>query len=57
MSNWKTTAAGVLTIISALSNAGLQYFHNQPVAFPVLWGGIVAGMGLIHAADAKPEPK
>ena len=52
--NWKTTALGVLSIIAALSNAGVSYLHGGSVDFTALIAALLAGWGLIHAADAKP---
>jgi hypothetical protein len=53
MKDWKTTVAGVLTIIGTLTNAGLGLLHSQPLNLPVVIAGITTGVGLIHAADSK----
>jgi uncharacterized membrane protein YjjP (DUF1212 family) len=54
MKDWKTTLAGVATILGTLCSAGLALYHGQPLNFPVVTAGITAGIGLIHAADSKP---
>lgn len=53
MKDWKTTLAGVATIVGGLCAAGLNLYHGQPLNSPVLTGTITAGIGLIHAADSK----
>lgn len=52
MVHWKTTTAGILTILAGLTKAGLEYLHNQPIDYTTLWASITAGIGLIKAADA-----
>jgi uncharacterized membrane protein (DUF441 family) len=56
MKDWKTTLAGVLTILVTLATAGLAYLHGQPVNTTATIAGITTGVGLIHAADSKPTP-
>ena len=53
MKDWKTTLAGIATILGALCGAGLNLYHGQPVNVPVLVATIGAGVGLIKAADSK----
>lgn len=53
MKDWKTTAAGIATIVGALAGAGLNLYNHQPVNTTVLIASITAGVGLIHAADSK----
>jgi hypothetical protein len=53
MKNWKTTAAGVLTILVGLGTAALNYLHGQPVDVKMLAATVTSGAGLIHAADSK----
>ncbi len=53
MKDWKTTLAGVLTIIVTLGTAALSYLHGQPINTSTTIAGITAGVGLIHAADSK----
>jgi hypothetical protein len=53
MKDWKTTTAGILTILGTLSTAGLALYHGQPLNFPVLAASLSAGVGLIHASDSK----
>ncbi len=54
MKDWKTTLAGVLTILGSLCTAGLALLHNQPTAaIGALTTGIPMGVGLIKAADSK----
>lgn len=52
MKDWKTTAAGVLTIVGAVAAAALAYLHGQPVNTTALIATLTAGVGLIHAADS-----
>lgn len=52
MKDWKTTVAGVLTILGTLTTAGLGYLHQQPVNLPAVIAGLTTGVGLIHAADS-----
>jgi hypothetical protein len=54
MKDWKTTLAGIATIVGGLCGAGLNLYHNQPVNTTALLASITAGVGLIHAADSKP---
>jgi hypothetical protein len=53
MKDWKTTLAGVLTIVGTLTTAGLAYVNKQPVNMGATIAGITAGVGLIHASDSK----
>jgi hypothetical protein len=54
MKDWKTTLAGILTIIGSVCGAGLAFLHNQPSAgIAALTTGIPTGFGLIKAADSK----
>jgi hypothetical protein len=53
MKDWKTTLAGVLTIVGTLTTAGLAFLHQQPVNIPTVIAGLTAGAGLIKAADSK----
>lgn len=52
MKNWKTTTTGILLILGALINAGLEYLKTSTCNFPVLFTGLTAGWGLIKAKDA-----
>ncbi|HEY3972304.1 MAG TPA: hypothetical protein VGM18_04820 [Candidatus Sulfotelmatobacter sp.] len=53
MKDWKTTAAGVATIVGALCATALKVYNHQPVDVPVLLGSLTAGVGLIKAADSR----
>lgn len=53
MKDWKTTAAGVATILVGVLNAGLELYHHQPVNMTVLGAAFASGVGLIHASDSK----
>ena len=57
MKDWKTTIAGVLTIIGTLTTAGIALVNKQPLNLPGTIAGITAGVGLIKAADSKPQSK
>lgn len=54
MKDWKTTICGILAIVVAVANAGLEYLHGQPVNVPVLFAAVTTGFGLIKASDSKP---
>jgi hypothetical protein len=54
--NRKTTIQGILTIAGAIVSAVLGYLKTGSVDLAVLSVGITAGIGLITASDAKPEP-
>jgi uncharacterized membrane protein (DUF441 family) len=54
MKDWKTTLAGVLTIVVTLASAGLSYLHGQPVNTTATLAGVSTGLGLIKAADSNP---
>ena len=51
MKDWKTTLAGVLTIVGTLT-AGLAYLNKQPINTAATLAGIMTGIGLIKAADS-----
>jgi hypothetical protein len=53
MKDWKTTLAGIATIVGALCAAVVNVHDKQPVNMPVLFASITAGVGLIKAADSK----
>jgi len=58
MKDWKTTLAGVLTIVGALAGAGLAFLHGQTsTGVAALTTGIPTGIGLIKAADSIPAAK
>jgi hypothetical protein len=52
MQDWKTTLAGVLTIVITLATAGLAYLHGQPINTASVLTAVTAGVGLIHASDS-----
>jgi uncharacterized membrane protein (DUF441 family) len=52
MKDWKTTLAGVLTIVGTLTAAGLAYLNKQPINTAATLAGIMTGIGLIKAADS-----
>jgi hypothetical protein len=60
--SWKTTAAGVLAILTALGVAFSQYLSGgiAAIQWEVLITAILAGIGLIAAKDAgvsnSPNP-
>jgi hypothetical protein len=56
MKDWQTTLAGIATIVATLCNAGLSLYHQQPLNLPVMTAGLSMGIGLIRAADTKPNP-
>ena len=48
----KTTAIGILTIVSAASFAAISFLKTGTFDIGSLLTGITAGIGLIKAADA-----
>lgn len=53
MKDWKTTLAGVLTIVGAITSAGLAYLNKQPINTTATFTALTVGVGLIKAADSK----
>jgi hypothetical protein len=54
MKSWKTTALGILTVLGALSAAGLALLDGDPETVPnwtAVGTAITAGVGLIFARD------
>ena len=51
--NRKTTYAGVAAIIAAVASAAFDLFQGKPIDYGVVLASILAGIGLIRAADAK----
>jgi hypothetical protein len=53
MKDWKTTVAGIVTIVGTLCTAALHVYNHQAVDMPTTIAGLTAGVGLIKAADSK----
>jgi hypothetical protein len=53
MKDWKTTAAGIATIVGGICAAVVEYHNHQPVNTGALIAAFTAGVGLIKAADSK----
>lgn len=53
MANWKTTAAGVGAILTAVGTVVVALAHGTPVDWSTAIAAIMAGIGLISAKDAK----
>lgn len=54
MKSWKTTAAGIGAIFTALGSALTAYFDGNPMTQPdyaALVAAVIAGVGLIAARD------
>jgi hypothetical protein len=52
--NWKTTATGVLSIVVAVAGAAVEFLKTGKVPdLAILFAAVIAGVGLIKAADAK----
>jgi hypothetical protein len=52
--NWKTTATGVLSIVVAIAGAAVEFLKTGKVPdLAILFAAVIAGVGLIKAADAK----
>jgi hypothetical protein len=56
MQSWRTTVLGVLTIIATLTAAGVSLLNGHPPDLATTSAGVIAGIGLIHAADNKKLP-
>jgi len=56
MKSWKTTTAGVLTILGVLIQGGLALVNGHQPDFTTLSAGLTAGVGLILAADHSQLP-
>lgn len=52
--NWKTTLCGIGTILLAIAQLNLDNLSNID---PKIIVEIIAGIGLIFAADGKPKEK
>jgi hypothetical protein len=48
----KTTAIGILTIISAVTFAAISFLKTSTFDIGALLTGVTAGIGLIKAADS-----
>lgn len=55
MHNWKTTIAGVLAVVAAIAGAGASWAKGIPVDWTSVGAAIMAGVGLVTAADAKKD--
>jgi hypothetical protein len=55
MNNWKTTATGVIAIVSALLSAASGLLSGHAVDWTSVIAAVSAGIGLIHAQDSKPQ--
>ena len=54
--SWRTTVAGILTILGALASAGKALVDNDPATNPdwmLISTAVATGWGLITARDAK----
>lgn len=56
MQSWRTTTLGILTILGALTGAGVSLLNGHQPDFAATTAGVLAGVGLIHAADNKALP-
>lgn len=56
MNNWRTTVLGILTITGTLISAGISLLNGHQPDFATTTAGVLAGVGLIHAADSKSLP-
>jgi len=56
MQSWRTTTLGILTIVGTLISAGVALLNGHTPDLATTSAGIMAGVGLIHAADNKSLP-
>ena len=54
--NWKTTLAGVATIVMAVAYAIEMAIGKRTPDVSLIFGMVTAGWGLIVAKDANPTP-
>jgi hypothetical protein len=57
MKNWKTTATGIIAIITAVLGGASAVIAGHAPDWTAIIGAVIAGVGLIHAQDAAPTPK
>ena len=53
MQSWRTTTLGILTIVGTLISAGIAFLNGHTPDLATTSAGVMAGIGLIHAADNK----
>jgi hypothetical protein len=53
MANWKTTAAGIGAILTAVGTVAVALANGTPVDWSTAIAAVMAGIGLIAAKDAK----
>lgn len=51
--SWKTTSAGVITILIAVLNAGINLIQGKPIDFAATIAAVTAGVGLLSAKDSN----
>jgi hypothetical protein len=56
MSSWRTTTLGVLTILGALTAAGVALLNGHQPDMATTGTALTTGIGLILAADHKNLP-
>lgn len=59
MKNWKTTGAGIAAILTVIGAALAAITDNDPLTnidIASCVAGVMAGIGLIFATDAKKNP-
>ena len=56
MQSWRTTVLGILTIAGTLISAGISLLNGHTPDLATTSAGVMAGVGLIHAADNKSLP-
>ncbi len=52
LGNWRTTAIGVLTILTVLGGAAIKLIGGEEVDWGPVVGAVMAAVGLITARDA-----
>jgi len=57
MNNWKTTATGIIAIVSAVLSAASGLLSGHAVDWTSVIAAVSAGIGLIHAQDAISASK
>lgn len=51
MRSWKTTLAGLFTVLAGVGNCYLQWYNGQPVSIEAALPIILTGIGLMCAKD------
>lgn len=51
MRSWKTTLAGLFTVLAGVGNCYLQWYDGKPISLEAALPIILTGLGLMFAKD------